>query len=43
MDEDHVGSEQLLMTGDALAQNLAVVYDELEVEFGDPHARFALA
>ena len=43
MDEDDVGSEQLLQAGTALAQDRAVVDDELQVELGDAHARIAFA
>jgi hypothetical protein len=43
MDEDDVGSEQLLLAGDALAQDGAVVDHELQVEVGDAHARIAFA
>ena len=43
VDEDDVGSEQLLAAGDALAQDRAVVDDELQVEVGDAHARVAFA
>jgi hypothetical protein len=42
MDEDDVGSEQLLLAGDALAQDRAVVDDELQVELGDTHTRIAI-
>src|SRR5215204_3778705 len=43
MDEDDVGSEQLLLAGDTLAQDRAVVDDELQVEVGDAYARIAFA
>lgn len=42
MDEDDVGPEQLLAAGDTLAQDRAVVDDELQVEVGltgDQHGR----
>ena len=43
MDEDDIGSEQLLVAGDTLAQDRAVVGDELQVEVGDAHASIAIA
>ena len=43
MDEDDVGSEQLLLAGDTLAQDRAVVDDELQVQVWDAHARIAFA
>ena len=43
MDEDDVGSEQLVLAGDTLAQDRAVVDDELQVEVGDAHASIAFA
>ena len=43
MDEDDVRAEQLLAAGDALADDRAVVDDDLEVEVRDPDAGVALA
>ena len=37
MDQDDIGSEQFLLAGDTLAQDRAVVDDELQVELGDTH------
>jgi hypothetical protein len=43
MDDDHIGTEQLLAARNALAQDLAVVDDELQVEVRDPDAGVAVA
>ena len=43
MDDDHVGSQELLATGHPLADRLSVVHHELEVEIGDPGAGIAPA
>jgi hypothetical protein len=41
MDDDDVRPEQLLATGDAVAQRHPVVDHELEIEVGDSHAGVA--